>query len=172
MFLKVNSIDRGAVDVVTVGFEGERLLLERSIDALDAVAYAIPRTRRKGYSTSFIFYSESGIPDSPFLVFAARKDWVADNLGMVRGFLRQTREAFGAVDSWGIAEWNRYVEGLPERNGAEEMEIWRATSPLMRGTVPMFQQDLSALDALADLLRGWGSIGPDLVTGDIFLNVD
>ena len=129
MFLKGNAIDERAVEVVTVGFEGERLLLDRSIDALDAVAYAIPRTRRKGRDTSFIFYSESGIPDSPFLVFAARREWLDANLPRARGFLAQTGQAFRAVESWGRAEWDRYVRGLPERTAAKRWKCGSARAP-------------------------------------------
>jgi putative hydroxymethylpyrimidine transport system substrate-binding protein len=172
MFLEANSIDRRAVDIVTVGFEGEQLLLERTIDALDAVAYAIPRTRRKGYDTRFIFYSGSGIPDSPFLVFATRREWLDANLPAARGFLGQTAEAFRVVESWGPAEWNRYVRGLPERNGEEEMEVWRATSPLIRGAGPLFHQDLAALEALASMLRRCVTIDPAYSTDKVFLNIE
>ena len=172
MFLRANEISRESVDITTVGFEGEQLLLDGTIDALDAVAYAIPRTQRKGLATNFIFYSASGIPDSPFLVFAARKEWLDANPQTVKDFLVQTEKAFHVVESWGGVEWQRYVQDLPERNMDEEREVWKATCPLMKGTGPLFHQDLDALNALAAMLLRRGLADRMCNVKEVFLNFE
>jgi ABC-type nitrate/sulfonate/bicarbonate transport system substrate-binding protein len=172
MFLQASGLKRESVDIATVGFEGEQLLLDGRIDALDAVAYAIPRTRRKGQDTNFIFYSESGIPDSPFLVFAARKEWLSANLQKVKDFLVQTEKAFHVVESWKAAEWQFYVRNLPERNGDEEMEVWEATCPLMKGTGPLFHQDLEALGALDTMLLRRGLTNRACKVDEVFRNFE
>jgi putative hydroxymethylpyrimidine transport system substrate-binding protein len=171
LFLRANGLAREDVEVVTVGFEGEDLLLSGKIDALDAVAYAIPRTRRKGHETDFLFYADSGLPDSPFLVFVARSDWLGANLAHARAFLQETAAVFPAVEAWGTAEWKRYVQDLPERNAEEEKEVWDATLPLMRGTGPLFRQDREALRGLARILLERGIISSPFSVDEAFRDI-
>jgi putative hydroxymethylpyrimidine transport system substrate-binding protein len=161
LFLRANSVQRQEVQEITVGFEGEELLLAGKIDALDAVSYAIPRTRRKGHRTSFMFYTSSGIPDSPFLVLAARGAWLEENIARARALLGAAAACFPAVEAWGTAEWADYVRGLPGKNAEEEREVWEETLPLMKGSGPLFRHDMPALRALAGILHERGIIpGP------------
>ena len=171
MFLQTNAIEEKNVEVLTVGFEGEELLLNGEIDALDAVAYAIPRTRRKGAATSFISYTASGIPDSPFLVFAARQDWLEANLPRVREFLAVTARAVPVVESWGPVQWQDYVRELPGKSAEEEREVWDATLPLMRGTGPLFWQDISGLENVASMLLQSGLMKGPCNVSEMFLNL-
>jgi ABC-type nitrate/sulfonate/bicarbonate transport system substrate-binding protein len=171
LFLRANGLAREDVEIVTVGFEGEDLLLSGTIDALDAVAYAIPRTRRKGCETDFIYYADSGLPDSPFLVFIARADWLEANLAHARAFLQETAASFPVVEAWGTTEWQRYVQDLPGRNAEEEREVWNATLPLMKGTGPLFRQDREALRGLARILLDRGSIRTPFAVDEAFRDI-
>lgn len=159
VFCLANLLDRAALEVVTVGFEGEELLLEGRIDALDAVAYAIARTERKGHRVCFIPYARHGIPDSPFLVFAARAEWAERRMELLRAFFRVTAESFTRVSAWGRREWAAYAAGIPGRNGEEEQAVWRATRPLIIGEGRLFAQDLAALEGLQEILLTHGLQG-------------
>jgi ABC-type nitrate/sulfonate/bicarbonate transport system substrate-binding protein len=171
LFLRAHAIPREQVDVVTVGFEGEDLLLAGRIDALDAVAYAIPRTRRKGKRIRFQFYAGSGVPDSPFLVFVARSAWLEENLSHARAFLEETAAAFPIVEAWGIPEWQRYVEELPGRIAEEEQDVWQATLPLMKGSGPLFLHDFGALRGLSALLLETGSMRQRVPLSEAFRDI-
>jgi len=102
VFLSENGLNPEDVHIATVGFEGERLLIDGDIEALDAVEYANTRTRRKGYEVNFMAYSRFGIPDSPFLIFAARRDWVEENREATRRFLAAAAEGFSGVKQCGL----------------------------------------------------------------------
>jgi putative hydroxymethylpyrimidine transport system substrate-binding protein len=156
VFCQANRLDRAGLQVVTVGFEGEELLLSGAIDALDAVAYAIARTERKGHPVYFLPYARHGIPDSPFLVFAARAAWADARVGPLREFFRVTGESFAHVSAWGDAEWAAYARAIPGRNGEEERAVWRAIRPLILGQGRLFTQDLTALEGLQRILLGRG----------------
>jgi len=156
VFCRANRLDRESLEVVTVGFEGEELLLSGSIDALDAVAYAIARTERKGHPACFLPYARCGIPDSPFLVFAARGAWAEAHDGLLRSFLRVTAESLARVSAWGDTEWLAYAGAIPGRNGPEEKAVWEAVRPLILGEGRLFAQDLAALEGLQRILLASG----------------
>jgi putative hydroxymethylpyrimidine transport system substrate-binding protein len=164
VFCAANGLDRAGLDVVVVGFDGEEQLLDGRIHALDAVAYAIARTERKGHAVRFVPYARFGIPDSPFLVFAARASWAGDHAGLLEAFFRITAESFARVCAWGGREWKRYAAGIPGRDGDEEQAVWNATRPLIEGTGRLFGHDLAALAGLQDILvaRGLLSAPADL----------
>ncbi|MBN1837295.1 MAG: ABC transporter substrate-binding protein [Spirochaetales bacterium] len=170
VFCQANGIDRDSMRVVTVGFEGEELLLSGRIDALDGVAYAIARTRRKGHEVAFLPYAGFGIPDSPFLVFAARREWAEANAPAVRDFLEVSAAAFRRVCAWGRAEWGRYATGIPGREAEEEREVWEATRPLIEGSGRLFEHDLEALAGLQRILRERGLPAPKVEPAEIFWN--
>ena len=111
VFCAANGLDRASLDVVVVGFDGEEQLLDGRIHALDAVAYAIARTQRKGHAVSFVPYARFGIPDSPFLVFAARASWAGAHAALLQEFFRVTVESFARVSAWGSGEWKAYAAG-------------------------------------------------------------
>ena len=156
VFCRENRLDRNSIEVLTVGFDGERFLLEGAIAALDAVAYAIARTERKGHGVCFLPYARYGIPDSPFLVFAARESWAEPRAELVRAFLEVTAESFERVSAWEADRWAGYAGAIPGRNGGEEQAVWEATRPLIRGGGRLFAQDLAALRGLERILLAWG----------------
>jgi putative hydroxymethylpyrimidine transport system substrate-binding protein len=156
VFCRANHLDRAGLEVISVGFDGEEQLLDGRIHALDAVAYAIARTERKGRAVCFVSYARHGIPDSPFLVFAARASW-ADRQGeLLPAFFRVTAESFARVSAWGEREWAAYAAGIPGRNGEEERAVWQATRPLIAGSETLFVQDIAALVGLRDILIARG----------------
>jgi ABC-type nitrate/sulfonate/bicarbonate transport system substrate-binding protein len=156
VFLSENGISTDSVDLVTVGFEGEELLLRGEIDALDAVSYAIPRTTGKGFAVNFLPYAEHGVPDSPFLVFAARKDWAESNPDLPRRFFAATRQGLESVLGWGAVEWDEYAKKLPgKKSGSEEMVIWKRTYALMNPE-GLFLQDVPRIAKLAEMLERKG----------------
>ena len=159
VFCQANRLDRAGLDIVTVGFDGEEYLLDGRIDALDAVAYAIARTERKGRAVCFVPYALHGIPDSPFLVFAARAQWADQRRELLREFFRVTAEGFTRVSAWGSREWASYAAGIPGRDGGEEQAVWKATRPLIAGSGRLFVQDLSALAGLQKILLARGLLG-------------
>jgi len=159
VFCQANTVERESLEVVTVGFEGEERLLSGAIDALDAVAYAITRTERKGHPVCFLPYARYGIPDSPFLVFAARGEWAREHAGQLRAFFAATAAAFPRVSAWGPAEWAAYASEIPGRNGPEEQAVWQATRPLILGEGELFRQDLAALAELQRILCQRGLLG-------------
>lgn len=168
LFLAGNGVPQERVEEVTVGFEGEELLLAGEIDALDAVSYAIPRTTQKGFAVDFLAYTRYGLPDSPFLVFAARKDWVAAEAGLLRGFFEATREGIGIVESWKEADWDEYVRDLPGRkSGRQEMEIWKLTLELMKPG-RLFRQERSGIEGLAGILEREGLLAPGYDLPELF----
>lgn len=152
VFCQANGLRPDSLEVVTVGFEGEQLLLSGAIDALDGVAYAIPRTQRKGRQVCFLPYARHGIPDSPFLVFAARAEWADARAPLLRAFFRITEESFRRVSAWGEPEWAAYAGAIPGRSGEEEQAVWRAIRPLILGEGRLFGQDLAALQELQRIL--------------------
>ena len=170
VFCLVNRIDRESVRIVTVGFEGEELLLAGEIDALDAVAYAIPRTRRKGHEVTFIPYADFGIPDSPFLVFAARREWAERCGAALESFLEASAAAFRRVCAWGEPQWRGYTAAIPGREAEEEQQVWEATRPLIEGEGRLFEHDLEALAGLHRILREKELLGRDLDLPGIFWN--
>lgn len=156
VFCRANHLDRAGLDVISVGFDGEEQLLDGRIHALDAVAYAIARTERKGRAVCFVPYARHGIPDSPFLVFAARASWADRQSELLRAFFRVTAEGFARVSDWGAREWAAYAAGIPGRGGEEEQAVWRATRPLIAGNDGLFAQDIPALEGLRDILLARG----------------
>jgi hypothetical protein len=131
--------------------------LSGEIDALDAVSYALPRTKRKGYDVTFLPYTAYGIPDSPFLIFTATDSWAEINREVLPVFFEGLREGFRQVKTWTLHEWRAYTANLTGRSGEEEMEVWQATKPLIQvmgieegGT--LFEHDLTAIEGLAELL--------------------
>jgi ABC-type nitrate/sulfonate/bicarbonate transport system substrate-binding protein len=161
VFCAANGLDRADLDVVVVGFDGEEQLLDGRIHALDAVAYAIARTERKGHAVRFVPYARFGIPDSPFLVFAARASWAGDHAGLLEAFFRVAAESFARVCAWGSREWKTYAAGIPGRDGDEEQAVWNATRPLIEGAGRLFGHDQAALAGLQDILVARGLLsGP------------
>jgi ABC-type nitrate/sulfonate/bicarbonate transport system substrate-binding protein len=172
LFLSGNCIPEEGVSLVTVGFEGEALLLAGEIDALDAVSYAIPRTTGKGFAVDFLSYTAQGLPDSPFLVFAARKDWLDFDPGLMRRFLAATKMGFEAVCEWKLPEWKAYVKDLPGgKTGEMEMEIWRRTCELMNPQ-SLFHQDPTDVEGLAAILEKGGLLAAGSDLGELFPAVD
>jgi putative hydroxymethylpyrimidine transport system substrate-binding protein len=169
-FLSENRLSPRDVDIVTVGFEGERLLIGGDIDVLDAVEYANSRTRRKGYEINFLAYSQFGIPDSPFLVFAASGRWVEENGEAVRGFLAASAEGLAGVKRWGSEEWGSYVAEMQNRVVEEEMEIWENILPLIEGQGPLFAHAIATLKGLREILRNKAILTHEVVIESIFLN--
>lgn len=169
-FCSENRVDREGVRVVTVGFEGEALLLSGEIDALDAVAYAIARTRRKGHEVVFLPYTEFGIPDSAFLVLAARARWAERRGEVIRSFLEAAAGGFSRVCAWGEREWQAYADGIAGRQAEEERQVWEDTRPLIQGGGRLFEHDLDALGALQRLLRAKGLLDRELPLAEIFTN--
>ena len=129
MFLNANSLDESSITLVKVGFEGEELLIKGEIDALDAVSYAIPRTINKGFEIDFMAYIEYGLPDSPFLVFAADGSWADAHRDTMKGFFSALERALVSVESWTQNEWNAYADKIPGRNGLEENAVWKLLQP-------------------------------------------
>ncbi|MBA7470718.1 hypothetical protein ES707_06005 [subsurface metagenome] len=170
VFLSENWLNPEDVDIATVGFEGERLLIDGDIEALDAVEYANTRTRRKGYEVNFMAYSCFGIPDSPFLVFAARRGWVEKNRESIRGFLTASAEGLAGVKRWGRDDWGRYTAGIKHRTGEEEMEVWESIQPLIEGQIRLFAHSIAALNGLKEILLKKGLLRQDVAIEDIFLN--
>jgi putative hydroxymethylpyrimidine transport system substrate-binding protein len=168
VFCLANGLRRDSVEVVTVGFEGEELLLSGAIDALDAVAYAIARTKRKGKRVCFLPYSRHGLPDSPFLVFAARTDWADAHTGLLQAFFRMTAESFRRVSAWGKAEWAAYAGSIPGRSGEEEQAVWQAIRPLILDEGRLFAQDMAALEGLECILRESGLLDRPVDLGALF----
>lgn len=155
VFLKVNGISEDSITLVTVGFEGEELLIKDEIDALDAVSYAIPRTINKGYGVRFLAYTDHGLPDSPFLVFAARESWAKDHRGVLKGFFEALRKGLDAVISWGSEDWERYVADIPGRTAGEEQDVWKRILPAIANGNP-FDQDHRGLSGLMEILADKG----------------
>jgi ABC-type nitrate/sulfonate/bicarbonate transport system substrate-binding protein len=170
VFCLANRLDRDSIRVRTVGFEGEELLLAGEIDVLDAVAYAIARTRRKGHEVAFVPYARFGIPDSPFLVFAARREWAESRRAALESFLEASGEAFTRVCAWGDSDWQAYTAAIPGREAEEERQVWEATEPLIRGEGRLFEQDLEALAGLHRILREKELLLRDLQLAEIFTN--
>ncbi len=156
VFCRENGLDRARLDVVVVGFDGEEQLLDGRIQALDAVAYAIARTERKGHAVYFLPYARFGIPDSPFLVFAARATWADRHEELLAEFFRVAAESFGRVCAWGSREWDAYAAGIPGRDGQEERAVWDATRPLIEGEGKLFSHDIAALAGLQEILLARG----------------
>lgn len=161
VFCRANHLERAGLDVIAVGFDGEEQLLDGRIHALDAVAYAIARTRRKGHEVCFVPYARFGIPDSPFLVLVARGEWADAHAGLLEELFRVTAESFARVSAWGSREWAAYAAGIPGRNGEEEQAVWEATRPLIAGSGTLFSHDLHALEGLQDILRAGGIMQSD-----------
>lgn len=168
VFCRANGVDRESLQVLTVGFDGEELLLAGAIDALDAVAYAVARTQRKGHPVCFIPYARYGIPDSPFLVFAARAQWAEARSELLRSFLRVTTESFARVSAWGPAQWTAYAGAIPGRNGEEEQAVWQATRPLILGEGRLFVQEPAALAQLQGILLEGGLLECPVQLGAMF----
>lgn len=155
VFLAENGLKQEEVTLVTVGFEGEELLLKDEIDALDAVAYAIPRTLNKGRRVRFMAYTGYGLPDSPFLVFAAAEEWARAHRDLLQGFFAVLREGLAAVEAWTRADWESYVQDIPGREAPEEQQIWDRIHPAM-AKEPLFKHDHQGLEGLMDILRSKG----------------
>jgi putative hydroxymethylpyrimidine transport system substrate-binding protein len=171
VFCRSNGLPMESLRVVTVGFDGEELLLAGEIDALDGVAYAIARTRRKGHDVAFVPYADFGIPDSPFLVFCVRRDWAQRNGETLRAFLEASTGAFERVCEWEELDWDRYAARIPGRDGEEERLVWKATEPLIRvGGRRLFEQDLPALEGLHEILCSEGLLEEHLNLRDVFTN--
>ncbi|MBN2050897.1 MAG: ABC transporter substrate-binding protein [Spirochaetales bacterium] len=171
VFLAQNNLPRDSVQFKIVGFEGEELLLAGEIDLLDAVSYAIPRTLRKGHPVRFLSYTEYGLPDSPFLVFAARGAWAEKNQDLLSRFAGATRRGLETVKNWTPEDWNAYVEDIPTReSGTEEQEVWRRTYPLLMEE-SLFQLDLGSLENLAAILTEKGILQNSYNLRDLFLNL-
>ena len=170
VFLSENGLNREDVDIATVGFEGERLLIDGDIEALDAVEYANTRTRRKGFEVNFMAYSRFGIPDSPFLVFAARRDWVEKSREAIRGFLTASAEGLAGVKRWDRDDWGRYTAETKNRAVEEEMEVWESIQPLVEGQGRLFAHSIAALNGLKEILLKKGVLRQDVAVEDIFLN--
>jgi len=168
VFCRANRVQRESLQVLTVGFDGEELLLSGAIEALDAVAYAVARTQRKGHPVCFLPYARYGIPDSPFLVFAARADWAGARIGLLRSFFRVTAESFARVSAWGPAQWAAYAGPIPGRNGEEEQAVWQATRPLILGEGRLFAQEPAALARLQCILLESGLLDRPVPLGEMF----
>lgn len=170
MFLSLNGIPKDSVTFNVVGFEGEKLLLENKIDLLDAVSYAIPRTVRKGKDVNFFTYTSYGLPDSPFLVFAARDSWVKTHRETAVNFLKATAKGFDDVSKWEISDWERYTHDIPGKYGEEEKEVWELTRDLMTKS-RLFYQDVRGVEGLADLLREKKILTAEIDCSSLFLNL-
>jgi putative hydroxymethylpyrimidine transport system substrate-binding protein len=171
VFLSENCVPEDSVRLVVVGFEGESLLLQGEIDALDAVSYAIPRTVRKGHAVNFLPYTEYGIPDSPFLVFAVRSSWLDSNREAARSFLAASRRGLDSVLGWSADDWKKYAGRLSVgKTAEEEAEVWRRTYALMDPDDP-FGLDLRQIGALCAILRGKGILRKEYDLAALFPGV-
>jgi len=170
MFVSANGLTRRPPEMITVGFEGEDLLLENRIDALDAVAYANIRTVRKGAPVNFFPYIRSGIPNSPFLVFVANRSWCNRNEPVVRRFLEATTAGYHRVCGWEQGHWRDYVAGLPERSAEEESAVWKDIQPLIWGAGKLFRQNHTELSRLQDILSAAQLIDGKLEIDQVFTN--
>lgn len=170
VFLKNQGIKEEEVSLLIVGFEGEKLLLEGSIDALDAVSYAIPRTLRKGHKVNFLSYTEYGLPDSPFLVFAVREEWLQKNRKTFKEFLAATKKSLPYIEKWTEKDWADYVRDLPGgKSGPEEKEVWERTYTLLKAE-KLFHLDLNALGKLQDILMEKGILEKPYDLSKLFVN--
>lgn len=151
MFLKENSIDESSITLRKVGFEGEELLIKGEIDALDAVSYAIPRTINKGFEVDFMAYIEHGLPDSPFLVFAADRIWAKSHRALLKGFYSALAKALDSVENWMQEEWKAYTDKIPGRNAPEEYAVWKLIQPAISND-NTFKLDHSGIKSLMELL--------------------
>jgi putative hydroxymethylpyrimidine transport system substrate-binding protein len=151
MFLKANSISEDSVTLKKVGFEGEELLIKGEIDALDAVSYAIPRTLNKGFKVNFIGYTQNGLPDSPFLVFAAAEAWAKEHKELLKGFFIALSKGLSAVEAWSAADWTQFTNKIPGRNAPEEQAVWDLILPAIANG-KAFNHDQTGLKSLMDIL--------------------
>ena len=170
VFLTSNSLSYQDIELTYVGFEGEEKLLAGGIDALDAVQYAIPRTERKGYEVNFIPYTDSGVPDSPFLVFTGRRSWVEEHAGALKRFFSCLGKGFTAVKSWSSSEWQTYIDTIEGRNTEEEMAIWQATLPLIDDGGPLFLQNVDEITKLQQILFEKKLLENEYPVEEIFVN--
>lgn len=169
MFLTENSIDEESIKLVKVGFEGEELLIKGEIDALDAVSYAIPRTINKGYNVDFLPYIENGLPDSPFLVFAAAESWALSNEVLLKGFYAALRKALSSVEAWTENDWAVYTADIPGRNASEEIAVWEAILPAISNGNP-FSLDRFGVNSLIELLHSKGILSENYDVDHLFSN--
>lgn len=170
VFLSSNNLSYQDIELKTVDFEGEELLLKGKIDALDAVQYAVPRTEGKGYRTNFIPYTSSGVPDSPFLVFTGTAVWVEEHGDMLTKFFRCLKKGFSLVQRWNEKEWESYTRTCKDRTPHEEMNIWKATLPLMDDGGTLFEQNIPEIEKLQDILHQKGLLQERYTIADIFIN--
>ena len=170
VFLSSNSLSYEDIELRYVGFEGEELLLKGEIDALDAVQYAIPRTEGKGYRVNFIPYTTSGVPDSPFLIFTGSAAWVEEHGEMLKKFFSCLKKGFSLVQRWDEEEWESYTSTCKGRTPHEEMNIWKATLPLIDDGGPLFEQNIPEIEKLQDILHQKGLLPEKYTIADIFLN--
>jgi putative hydroxymethylpyrimidine transport system substrate-binding protein len=170
VFVSSNNLSGNPPETITVGFEGEDLLLENKIDALDAVAYANIRTIRKGFPVRFFPYIKSGVPDSPFLVFIADSSWCSRNERVVRSFFEATAAGYQRACRWEQEHWSDYVVNTPGRSIEEEYAVWKDIQPLIWGSGKLFQQNHDELQRLQEILYEANLIDRKLAIDRVFTN--
>lgn len=170
VFLSSNNLSYQDIDLKYVGFEGEELLLNGEIDALDAVQYAIPRTEGKGHKINFIPYTTSGVPDSPFLVFTGHDSLVENNSEILQKFFSCLNKGYSLVQQWGVKDWESYTSTCNGRTPDEEMKIWEATRPLIDDGGPLFEQNIDEIEKLQDILFQKDLLKEKYKIKDIFIN--
>lgn len=170
VFFAENNLNPAEINVETVGFNGEQLLLEKKIDLLDAVAYAIIRTQRKGFEVNFIPFAGHGVPDSPFLVFAAHRVWAEKHRDIIKRFFARTKAGIKKVSNWGKDEWVKYTAPLKTRQWEEEKAVWESTLPLVLGEGKLFYHSTDELEKLKNILLRKGILKEDFSIEEMFPN--
>jgi len=170
IFLDYHDLTDKNIELVPAGRNRSKSLLAGEYDALNAVQYANPRTERKGHEINFLPYINSGVPDSAFLVFTSREDWVNSNAEALKQFLSCIKEGLDLVKEWGNEEWESYTDAIEGRNRDEEMAIWEATLPLIDDGGDLFHHDIDALKELQDILYTGGMLETTYSVEEIFVN--
>jgi len=170
IFLDYHDLTDKNIELVPAGRNRSESLLAGEYDALNAVQYANPRTERKGYEVNFLPYINSGVPDSAFLVFTGREDWVNSNAEALKQFLSCLKEGLDLVKEWGNEEWESYTDSIEGRNRDEEMAIWEATLPMIDDGGDLFHHDIDALKELQDILYIGGMLETTYPVEEVFVN--
>jgi ABC-type nitrate/sulfonate/bicarbonate transport system substrate-binding protein len=170
IFLSHHNLTDENIELVLVGHDGDKGLLEGKFDALNVVEYANSRVERKGYETNFFPYINSGVPDSAFLVFTGHEDWVDSNTEALKQFFSCLKGGLDLVKKWGNEEWEAYTDAVEGRNRDEEMTVWAAILPMIDDGGDIFHHNVEELRKLQDILYEGGMLETTYPIEEIFVN--
>lgn len=156
-FLKSAGMTKNDLKAVTAGFGLEKLLAEGKTDANVGVDYGlVSRLKAVGKEVDFVYFRDYGVPDYPFAVIIANRQYLQKNADVAKAFLRAVFKGmdYAQANPDAVFAWAR--ANMPEVDEKTMKEQWAVVGPQMtktaNGAKGYGYHNLDKMQKLADFL--------------------